>query len=720
MRSLLAAPFQRLALASLALAGALGTGVRAQTGPPSSLHYPVAARGAQSDDLNGIRVADPYRWLENPTAAEVRSWVSAENTLTDWFLSQNSKRAEVRERVTRAWDYPKISAPFSAGDRLFFYENSGLENQPALYVQERDGMPRVLLDPNMFTKDGLIAIVDQSPSPDGRYLAYAVSTQGSSWRTVRVRDVRTAQDLSDELTGIKSGPLAWTRDERGFFYTKIDPGHAPSPNPLAADGRQRIYYHRVGRSQKDDQLVYENDANPTLDLTADVSDDGQYLVITLRSGSELANRLYFIDLDNPKRPNLGAPLVKLFDNPDALYEFVASHGNIFFIRTTKGAPHARLVGVDINTPDPNYWTTIIRETFDALIGVHHIDDRFIAHRLHEVHSVLELYALDGASRGAVQLPSVGTVTEINTRPESRDVYFTFTSFVQPPTTYRFDLDTRNVMTYKEARADTALARYETTQLYYTSKEGTRVPMFITAKRGITLDGSHMALLVAEGGFNVSMTPVFSPEVAAWLELGGIYAVANVRGGGEYGRGWHTAALGAKKPVAIDDLLSAADFLVNQRYTRVGLLGVSGRGHGATLVAAAMERRPDAFGAVLLDAGVFDLSRYTRFTIGESWIPEYGSPDRPSELKGLLTFSPLQRIEERAYPATFITVGERDEVVTPAHSYKFAAALQAAQRGSAPILLRADSDVGFGPGTPTSKLIALSSDRLTFLLNALRR
>ncbi|HEY9229631.1 MAG TPA: prolyl oligopeptidase family serine peptidase, partial [Gemmatimonadaceae bacterium] len=348
------------------------------------------------------------------------------------------------------------------------------------------------------------------------------------------------------------------------------------------------------------------------------------------------------------------------------------------------------------------------------------DDRFVVHRLRDAHSVLELYSLDGGARGTIQLPAVGTVTDISVRPETREVYFTFSSFLQPPTTYRYDLDVRNVAPFREPRADTTLARFETTQLFFTSKDGTRIPMFITARRGITLDGSHATLLTAEGAFNASMTPTFSAEVAAWLELGGIYAVANVRGGTEFGKGWHDAAAGGKKPVALDDFLSAADFLVNQRYTRSGMLAVTGRGHGATLVGAAMVRRPELFGAALLDAGVFDLIRFNRFTVGPSWTPEYGSPDRPADLSVLLSYSPLQNVSaDRAYPPTLITVGDHDDVVTPVHSYKLAAALQAAQRGRAPVLLRVDYEMGFGPGAPTAKLIALNTDRLTFLLNALR-
>jgi prolyl oligopeptidase len=727
MKPTFAARLGPLALASLSLAAGIVApcaSARAQVVPATApaLKYPATPRGNQADDLNGVRVADPYRWLESMMSSDVRNWVTAQNAVTTGYFAQLPKRRDVRDIVERAWNYAKVSAPFAAGERLFFFENGGIENQPVLYVQERfDAIPRMLIDPNAFSSDGLVAIVDQAASPEGRYLAYATSTQGSSWRVVRIRDVRTGMDVDDRLQGVKSSPLSWTRDERGFFYVRVDQGAGFSAlNPLVSDGRQRVYYHRIGRPQSDDQLIYENAENPSLSVQAEVSEDGHYLVLTLRAGTELHNRISFIDLDNPKRPNLGAPLVKLFDNPDALYEFVASEGNIFYFRTTKDAPRARLVGVDINMPDPNYWTTAVRETFDPLIAVRRVNDRFVAHRLHDSHSLLELYSFDGGARGTVQLPSIGTVTEINPRPESRDFFFTFTSFLSPPAAFRYDLDTRSAFAYREPRADSTLARYETTQLFYTSKDGTRVPMFITARRGITLDGTHATLLTGGVGFNVAMSPMFSPEVAAWLNMGGIYVVANVRGGGEDGRRWHDAAAGARKGVAVDDLLSAADFLINQRYTRAGMLGVSGQGHSATLAAAAIAKRPELFAAALLDAGVYDLSRFNRFTVGPTWVPEYGSPDRPAELKALLAYSPLQNVDaERAYPATLISVGDHDDVATPVHSYKFAAALQNAQRGAAPVLLRIEYDAGPGVGTPTAKQIALATDRLAFLANAIR-
>ena len=715
------------ALCSIALGSSGASDLGAQTGSSLQslpLKYPATPRGVQSDDVSGVHLADPYRWLELVTSPEVHSWVAAQDAVTESFLSQVPHRTEIADRVRRFALYPKLSAPFGGGERLFFFENSGLENQPALYVQDRHDTPaRVLIDPNAFSHDGFIAIVDQAASPDGRYLAYAVSTQGSAWRQVRVRDIRSGQDLSDELRGVKESPLSWTKDERGFFYIRSDVGTTPATNPLAPDGRPRLYYHRIGQKQSDDRLMYEAADHPDWRLRADVSQDGEYLVIAARSGAgtEAPNRLYFIDLDNPKRPNLGAPLVKLFDTADALYEFVSSEGPLFFIRTTKDAPRARLVAVDINSPDPDHWTTVVRETYDPLIGAIRVDDRIVAHRLHDAHSVLELYSFDGGARGVVPLPGpgIGTVAEINGRSEDREFYFTFSSVLQPPNVYRYDLDGKNAIPYRSARPDTALAQYETTQLFYSSKDGTRVPLFITARRGIALDGTHPTLLAGDGAFHASSTPGYSPLVAAWLESGGVYAVANVRGGGEYGRAWHDAASGARKQTSFDDFMAAAEFLIAQRYTRSALLAISGRGNGGLLVGAAMTQRPELFGAALIDAGLLDMTRFNHFASGAAWTREYGSPDNAGDLRTLLAYSPLQRVKDgTTYPATLITVGDHDEVFTPIHSYKFAAALQASQSGQAPVLLRTLSNTGFGPGTPLSKELAIDGDRLTFLLGAL--
>jgi prolyl oligopeptidase len=579
-----------------------------------------------------------------------------------------------------------------------------------------------VIDPNAFSREGLLAILDHLPSPDGRYLAYTVAVQGSSWRTVRVRDTRTGQDLDEAVQGLDRAPLAWTLDARGFFYVRSDAGRpaSVSVNPLAPVGRDQLFYHRIGRSQSADQLVFEAADHPEWTLGAAVSEDGHYLVISAQPRTEERNRLYLIDLDNPRRPNLGAPLVTLFGAADARYEFIGNAGQLFYIRTNKNAPRSRVVAVDINSPDEAHWTTVVRETYDPLVGALRVDDRIVAHRLHDAHSVLELYALDGGARGAVQLPGVGTVTALSGHSDDGSLYFTYTSFLQPPAVYRYDMDARAVTPFREPPRDSLSATFETTQLFYTSTDGTRVPMFITARRGITLTGRHATLLAGMGGaFGESATPVYSPMFAAWLALGGIVAVPNVRGGGEYGRAWHTAGAGSSKQTSFDDFAAAAEFLIRERYTQPSSLGVVGHGFGGLLAGVAITQHPELFAGAAIDAGLFDMARYDRFALGSKWISEFGSPSDAAGLRALLAYSPLQNVRTGVhYPATLLSVGDHDDVVTPVHSYKFAAMLQADQGGPGAVLLRVARDAGFGAKAPAATRIALAADRLAFLARTL--
>jgi prolyl oligopeptidase len=708
-----------LALAC-AIVGLCSGQARAQSG--ATMRYPPTPRGAVTDDLSGIRVADPYRWLENVGSAEVRDWVAAENSVTESWLAQVPQRAEIVNRLRRASDFVESTAPRIGGDRLYYFERKPDQNVAAVLVQEhRDAPPRVLIDPNTFSREGMLALVDALPAPDGRYLAYTVAVQGSSWRTARVRDTRTGQDLDETIQGLNRTPLAWTGDARGFFYVRSDAGRstASAADPLAPAGRDQLFYHRIGRAQSADQLVFDASDHPEWRLDAAVSEDGHYLVISAQPGTEERNRLYLIDLDNPRRPNLGAPLVTLFGTADARYEFAGNAGQLLFIRTNKSSPRSRLVAVDINSPDESHWTTIVRETYDPLVAALRVDDRIVAHRLHDAHSVLELYALDGGARGTIQLPGIGTVTQLSAHSDDRSLYFTYTSFLQPPTVYRYDLDTRTVTPFRDAPHDSLLTTYETTQLFYTSTDGTRIPMFITARRGITLTGRHPTLLTSIGAFGESATPAYSPLFAAWLDLGGIIAVPNVRGGGEYGRAWHAAGAGPAKQTSFDDFVAAAQFLIRERYTQPASLGVLGHGVGGLLAGVAITRHPELFAGAAIDAGLFDMARYSRFAAGARWTSEFGSPADAAALRVLLAYSPLQNVRPGVrYPATLLSVGDRDDVMTPAHSYKFAAMLQANQAGAGPVLLRVARDVGYGPAMPSAARIALAADRLSFLFSSI--
>lgn len=686
------------------------------------VRYPPTPRGAASDDLNGTRVADPYRWLESVSSSEVRDWLAAQNALTDTWLGQVPQRDEIANRVRRAFAFTESTAPVVGGERLFYFERKTDQNLPAVLFQEhRDAPARVLIDPNASSRDGALAVLDQLPSPDGRYLAYTVAIQGSSWRDARIRDTRTNQDLGETIQGLDRAPLAWTGDARGFFYVRTEPGKGTNTlaNPLMPVGRDQLFYHRIGRSQSADQLIFDAPNHPDWLLGATVSEDGHYLVISAQPRSEERNRLYLIDLDNPRRPNLGAPLVTLFGAGDAQYQFVGSAGQIFFIRTNKSAPRSRIVAVDINSPDESHWTTIVRETYDPLVTALRVDDRIVVERLHDAHSVLELYALEGGARGSIPLPGIGTVTQVTGHSDDRSVYFTYTSFLQPPTVYRYDLDTKAVTPFRDPPRDSLTASYETTQLFYTSGDGTRIPMFITSRRGITLNGRQPTLLAGVGAFGESSTPMYSGIVAAWLELGGIVAVPNVRGGGEYGRAWHDAGAGTSKQTSFDDFAAAAQFLIRERYTQPAALGVIGHGFGGLLAGVAITQHPELFAGAAIDAGLLDMTSYVRFGVGWRWVPEFGSPDDAAALRVLLAYSPLQNVRPGIhYPATLLSVGDHDDVVTPVHTYKFAATMQANQAGSGPVLLRATRDAGFGPGMPSEARIRLAADRLVFLVRAL--
>ena len=705
---------------SLALLLCIVTGGGAQQ-PGPALRYPPTTRGSQADEVGSVRAPDPYRWLENVASPDVRTWVAAQNAVTEGYLSQLPRRKEIADRLNGYTQRRVTSPPVAGGERIFFAERTGGDNQPVIFVQDRaETRPRVLLDPNAFSQEGLIAIVDQAASPDGRYLAYGVSIQGSSSRTIHVRDVRTTQDLTDNVRNVKQPPIGWTADSRGFFCvrTLIPPG---SSDALAPEGRQQLIYHRVGRGPEDDQVIFEAPDHPDWRLDARVSEDGQYVVIALTPKTEPRTRVYFIDLDNPDRPNLRAPIVKLFDTGDAFYEFVSSDGPLFFVRTNKNAPRGRVVAVDINAPDENHWTTVVRETYDALVGAVRVGNRVVAHHLRNGRSTLDLYAFDGGARGSVPMPGIGTVSDLTPLRDKGELYFTYSSFLQPPEVLHYDLDTRAETIYREAASDSSFNTYETTQLFYTSRDGTRVPLFITARRGLTLNSTHPTLLaVGDAAFGEPASLAYSPMIATWLSLGGIYAVADVRGGGEDGRLWHEAAMGTKKQTTVDDLTSAGAFLIDQRYTRPSLLGLVGSGFGGIAVGDAVTKRADLFAAASIDGGLLDLARFNRFAAGWTWVSEFGAPTDAAGLRSLIQVSPVHNAQTPGrYPAVLLTANEHDDVVPPLHSYKFAATLQAGQTGPGPELLRVDPDAGLDAATPANKRFAREADRLTFLLSALR-
>jgi prolyl oligopeptidase len=691
--------------------------------PPAAaaqLRYPAARRDAQVDDYFGTPVADPYRWLEDVDAPETRSWIDAENALTFAYLGAIPQRDAIRRRLTAVWDYPRFGTPFKKHGTYFFFKNDGLQNQSVLYRQPtRDADPTILLDPNALSVDGTVALSTLALSEDARYLAYATAVSGSDWNEIQVRDVTLAHELPDRVRWVKFSGIAWTHDHAGFFYSRY-----PTPadeNPLLAVNRfHRLYYHRLGTEQSADRLVFERLDQPDWGVGGRVTEDGRYLILSLWLGTDRRNRVYYADLRDPTQPDLGAAAVPLLDDFDARYSFVASDGPVFYFHSDLDAPRGRLIAIDVRRPERTQWREIIPQAEDVLESAVLVHGTFVTTYLHNAHSRLQLYGQEGSARGGIALPSLGTAAELSVESaRDNELFFSFTSYLAPTTIYRHDFGSGLTEVFKAPQLPFDAGPYVTEQVFYRSKDGTRIPMFLTHRRDLVKDGTHPTYLYGYGGFAISLTPAFSPSVLVWLELGGIFAVPNLRGGGEYGEAWHDAGMHDKKQNVFDDFIAAAEYLIAQRYTSPPKLAIGGGSNGGLLVGAAMSQRPDLFGAVLPAVGVMDMLRFHKFTIGWAWVTEYGSADSASQFPYLYAYSPLHRLTPgTAYPATLVTTADHDDRVVPGHSFKFTAALQAAQGGDRPVLIRIETKAGHGAGKPTTKLIDEAADRWAFLVRVL--
>ncbi len=679
------------------------------------LNYPKARRSDTVDDYFGTRIPDPYRWLEDTDSPETRAWIDAENRLTTAYLDAIPQRERIRQRLTELWNYPKYGLPFTRGHETFFTQNSGLQNQSVLYVQHNHDAPRVLLDPNTLSSDGTVALSAVSASERGRYLGYGTQASGSDWEELHVRDVRRGTDLPDTLRWVKFSGIAWTHDEKGFFYSGYD---APASDSAmrGVNRNQKLYYHRLGTPQARDLLIHEQPDHPDWLFDAQVSEDGEYVLVTVREGTDPRNRLYYIDLGTPRSPKVNNPIVRLLDDANASYSFIDNGGQVFYVQTDLDAPNGRVVAIDINRRERRFWRTVIPEAQDALQNVSVIDNRLVVTYLHDAHSVVRFFAIGGAPTGELELPGIGTVGGPSGRSMDTEMYYAFTSFLQPPTIYRYDLERETGSVWRAPTLSFDASPYQTTQVFYTSKDGTRVPMFITARKDVKLDGTNPTLLYGYGGFDISITPSFSPVNLVWLEMGGIYAVANIRGGGEYGEAWHEAGTKAQKQNVFDDFIAAAEYLESNKYTSPSRLAIQGASNGGLLVGAVMTQRPELFGVALPAVGVMDMLRFQKFTIGWAWVPDYGSSDDSTQFDVLRRYSPLHNIHAGThYPATLVSTADHDDRVVPGHSFKFAATLQAAQGGSAPVLIRIETKAGHGGGKPTAKQIDESADILAFVV-----
>jgi prolyl oligopeptidase len=686
------------------------------TAQPSFRRPPATATGPVANTYHGMRVADPYRWLEDPDSKETAAWVRAQNDVTFDYLRKLPEREAIRQRLTAVLDYERFSVPTSRAGRLFFLRNAGLENQSPLYVQDSlEVSPRLLLDPNLLSSDGTVALSVTVPSADGRLLLYGTSASGSDWMEFRVRDVATAKDLPDHLRWIKFSDGAWTKDGKGFFYGRY-PAPKEGESQVSANRDMKLYYHRLGTSQEDDLLVYERPDQPEWGFGATVTDDGRYLVVTAWQGTDTRNRVYLADLGDPAAPNVRASVRPLLDKFDAAYNVLGNDGGVFYFLTSSEAPRWRIVAVDAASPEPAAWREVVPQREAVLQGAALSGQTVVASYLRDARAELLRYGLDGRMHGEIALPGIGSVTGPSGERSDPRLFYAFTSYLSPTTILHYDVKTGSGGVFKAPRVSFDPTQYETRQVFYTSKDGTRVPMFVTHRKGLALDARNRTLLNAYGGFNIPVTPAFSATLIPWLERGGVYAVPNLRGGGEYGEDWHQAGMFERKQNVFDDFIAAAEYLIREGYTTPARLAIEGASNGGLLVGAVMTQRPELFGVALPAVGVMDMLRFHKFTIGWAWVSEYGSADSASQFPALQAYSPLHSLKPGTdYPATLITTADHDDRVVPAHSFKFAAALQAATSWRRPAYIRIETKAGHGAGKPITKIIEEQADIYAFAL-----
>ncbi len=675
--------------------------------------YPAAARGPVIDEFHGTKVADPYRWMETATP-EIAAWVAAENELSQPYLDAIPAREAIRTRLTELWDYEqygyswldeKSRVPVKRGDRYFYVEKNGKQNQGVLYwAATLNATPRVLVDPNTLSSDGTASLADYSISPDGRYVAYAVSDGGTDWDSWRVREVDTGRDLPDLIRDTKFTGVSWVPDASSFYYSRY---------PTGADGRGddqqqvSVYRHRLGTAQQDDEAVYATPENPRHNPYGLVSQDGRWLVLVISYGFD-SNAIHLRDLSKPD-----APVMRILDKWDGIYDFLGAVGERLYFKTTQGAPRGRVIAIDPARPEP---VEIVPEAQARLYQASLAGGHVIANYLEDARSRLRVYRMDGSLRGEIRLPGLGTVTGFPDAPEENETFFAYTDYLTPLALYRYDVARDETQPFRRPQLSFDASPYLTEQVFYDSKDGTRIPMFITRRRDTVMNGDSPTLLYGYGGFDISLTPVYSPVYAAWLERGGIYAVANLRGGGEYGAAWHEAGTKTRKQNVFDDFIAAAEWLVARRYTAPSRLAIHGRSNGGLLVGAVLAQRPELFGAALPGVGVMDMLRYhTASANAYAWSSDYGTVEDPEQFRALHSYSPVQNLAPgRCYPPTLVTTADHDDRVVPWHSFKFTAALQYAQGCANPVLVRIETRAGHGAGKPAWMQIEDWANQWAFL------
>ncbi|WP_456416167.1 prolyl oligopeptidase family serine peptidase [Thiolapillus sp.] len=683
------------------------TGQSSMKNPPQP--YPSARKVDQFDIYHGVRVHDPYRWLENLDSPETRAWIEAENRLTSAWLKKFPEREHLRKRLTELWNYERYSVPYKVAGRYFFRRNDGLQNQSVVYTQRNlEEPPEVLIDPNELSKDGTIALKGAAVSPNGKYYAYAIAEAGSDWTEWRIRDIDSKKDLDDHLQWIKFSGVSWTADSQGFYYSRYD---APKDGDKLKEINYfpKLYYHRLGDSQAQDKLVYHRPDHKDWFFNGIATEDGRYLLIEIGRGTEEKNLLYYQDLEQPQ--NGIRPIIKTWQ---ASYEYLGNQGTKFWFLSNDKAPRGRIVEIDLHNPERKHWQEIVAESEDAIETASMVNNSFIIRYLHHARHKVLIKPLAGKAY-ALELPGIGSAGGFYGEQNATETFFSWTSFNTPARIYHLDLVNGKTTLFKEPKIRFNPEDYVTRQVFYSSRDGTRIPMFLTHHRNLERNGKNPTLLYGYGGFNISLTPYFSVTNLVWMETGGIYAMPNLRGGGEYGQEWHAAGIKTKKQNVFDDFIGAAEWLISNGYTSPKHLGISGGSNGGLLVAAVLLQRPDLFAAAVPAVGVLDMLRFNKFTIGWAWESDYGSAENEEEFKALYAYSPYHNVKPgRRYPATLVITADHDDRVYPAHSFKFTAALQAAQAGSDPILIRIETRAGHGAGKPTSKRIEEAADKLAFL------
>ncbi len=671
------------------------------------IDYPDTKKVDHVDTYFGTQVKDPYRWLETHNE-EVDEWIEAQNKVTFNYLSGIQFRDKIKERLTEIWNYPKYGAPFKKGGKYYFFKNDGLQNQSVLYVQESlTAEPKVFFDPNKLSNDGTVALTSLEFSENGKYIAYGTSSGGSDWNTYQVMDATTGKTLDDRIEWVKFSSPSWFKD--GFFYSRYA---APTEGNKLANKNEyhKVYYHKIGTPQSEDKLVYEDKQHALRNFYGQTTDDERYLILNVSEGASGANALYYKDLKDPK--STIKPVVETFESQ---YSVIDNFGDKLLVMTNKNAPRYRLVLIDPKKPQEQNWKTIVPESGNVIQSVSSVGGRIIATYMKDATSQVVVFDQNGKKLNTVELPTLGTVSGFNGDQKDKEVFFTFTSFTYPPTIYRYDIPNNKVTQFRKTEVNVNTDAFETKQVFYTSKDGTKVPMFIVHKKGLQLDGQNPTYLYAYGGFNISLTPSFSIANMLWLENGGVYAMPNLRGGGEYGEDWHKAGMTPYKQNVFDDYIAAAEYLIDQKYTSSDKLAVAGGSNGGLLVGAFMTQRPELAKVAIPAVGVMDMLRFHKFTIGWAWVPEYGSSDNENQFENLYSFSPLHNIKEGVkYPATLVKTADHDDRVVPAHSFKFISELQDKGAPGNPYLIRVDVRAGHGAGKPTSLLIQEWADTWAFI------